>query len=523
MDVIKFKTITSQEVEKMVHDQSFSEYIRNIAQKKTNQDGFEGVKTREIAQRVGIEYEMFRKILNRQKPNQPRDCIIAICAALLLSVEETNKALFYYDDLPRLDDTIGCRDFFIMQTLAGNIGRDNDIEYLGRGVEIVNRVLKEYDFSELRLSNKTKSKEPKITFVTSADTQSHRTFTEISSIRFDYHKSLCDTYHPYQYRAKTVMEIVDSSKEKCYLKYTNSNNRVYKYSNSNVIPEELTQDDELFLNYTNILKDTNLRELRSCYELIFDTRNYGLRTSAKILKDEVVLFSESYNYVHPERNEYFYGEKINGAFTFKILKKSGFMESYLSEEDFNIYFPHKKVGNNPAIEFASIEEVKEYCRKTFWNNPEIEWDYVKAFSRIEKRVEKLKYNLIEGKEFIRSFEEYFDDEPWRLYKFYNVFEEFGCEEHIDEWPVYKEVNPFDEKYGIDDGIPIGTFLCNDKYSWVEANKSEAEFKYKNQMVMLNFNDLKLAFELGINKIPEICKLKLAQPNLGNLKIEDFIK
>lgn len=524
MEKIEFKAITSQEVEKKVHDQTFHDYIQKLSRNKRNKYNEIGVKTRELAERVGIGYEMFRKILNRQKPNQPRDCIIAICAALFLSVEETNKALFYYDDLPRLDDTTGCRDFYIIQTLDGNVGRDNDnIECLGQAVDIINRTLREYGLSELRLSNKIKSKEPKIVSMSNLSAQNPRTITEISSIRYDFHRSLCEIYHPYQYKAKTIMKTVNSDNVVCYLEYMN-NNEIYNSPMPNTIPKKLTSDDELYLKYSNILKDTNLRELRSCYELIFDTRNHGLRTSAKFFHDEIILFSETYNYVHPERNEFFYGEKSNGIFTFKILKKSGFMEKYLSKEDFKEYFPHKAIRNdNVLVEFTSIESVKEYCKRKFWNNSEIEWDYVKSFDKLKKRVEKLQCDLIERKEFIRNFDEYFDDEPWRLYEFYDVYEEFGCVEHTEKWPEYKEVSPLDEKYGINDGIPVGTFLGFNEYSWVEASKTEAEFNYKNQSIFLNFRDLLLAFELGVNELSEIFELKVKNPNFTNLEIKDFIK
>lgn len=65
----------------------------------------------------------------------------------------------------------------------------------------------------------------------------------------------------------------------------------------------------------------NLRELRSCYETAFDTRNHGLRQSAKYSKGKIELYSERYNYIQPERNEYFYGEIIDGTFIFTIQKK----------------------------------------------------------------------------------------------------------------------------------------------------------------------------------------------------------
>lgn len=124
---------------------------------------------------------MFRKILNKTKPNQPRDCIIAICVALFLSEYETNEALFYYDNLPRLDDTPGCRECYIIQTLQGNIERENDFKFLDQSVAAVNKTLRYYDFPELRLSNKIKSKESKIVVQSDEEVDRFSITTEISS------------------------------------------------------------------------------------------------------------------------------------------------------------------------------------------------------------------------------------------------------------------------------------------------------------------------------------------------------
>ena len=52
---------------------------------------------------LGISYEMFRKILNQQKPTKKRDCIIAICAALNLAPDEVDLALNLYNYMPSLD------------------------------------------------------------------------------------------------------------------------------------------------------------------------------------------------------------------------------------------------------------------------------------------------------------------------------------------------------------------------------------------------------------------------------------
>lgn len=86
---IKFNSTLKKDEKIREHDMTFIEYIKMKSKDKLTINGELGIKTRELAQRVGINYEMFRKILNKTKPNQPRDCIIAICAALFLSECET--------------------------------------------------------------------------------------------------------------------------------------------------------------------------------------------------------------------------------------------------------------------------------------------------------------------------------------------------------------------------------------------------------------------------------------------------
>lgn len=515
MSEIKFNGMLKKNEKIREHDMTFIDYIRRKSKNKLSINGDVGVKTKELAQRVGINYEMFRKILNKTKPNQPRDCIIAICAALFLSENETNDALFYYDFLPRLDDTPGCREYYIIQTLEGNIVRENDFKFLDQSVAAVNKTLQYYGFSELRLSNKIKTKEPKIVVQSDEEVDRDSITTEISTNRFSFQDSLCDRYHPNQYRVKTQMEIIYPENMRCLLKYDSRANILTKYEKEGEgfrnNPEKVNENSELFLRYFNIMKDMNLRELRSCYETAFDTRNHGLRQSAKYSKGKIELYSEKYNYIQPERNEYFYGEIIDGTFTFTIQKESRFMERYLSADDFKKYYPYKKK-----------EEIQNYCKRKQWDS-DIEWFYLQEFKSMKNHLDNLKNSLIDKKQFIRSYDDYFSGEDqWRIYEFYNVLNEFGCVVKTKKWKVYKGYDPFAEEYGLDDGKPIGSFQGYNEMTWFEPTKNEAIVKYKNKTVNIDESELKLAFELGIDNVEEICRLKLKHPNLRDLSIKDFI-
>ena len=69
-------------------NKSFAAFIKDYRKHWYNSKGKPGISTKELAECVGIGPEMFRKILNKQKPNQSRDCIIAICAALATCIPE---------------------------------------------------------------------------------------------------------------------------------------------------------------------------------------------------------------------------------------------------------------------------------------------------------------------------------------------------------------------------------------------------------------------------------------------------
>ena len=78
----------------------FSKYIKEKRKGEKSSLGKKYLSTKELAKKLEINYEQFRKILNLNKPTKKRDCIIAICIALRLDADETNKALELYQYMP---------------------------------------------------------------------------------------------------------------------------------------------------------------------------------------------------------------------------------------------------------------------------------------------------------------------------------------------------------------------------------------------------------------------------------------
>ena len=105
-----------------------------------------------IAEKLSISYELFRKIINREKPTKKRDCIIAVCALLGLDTEDANEAL-RFNNMLKLDDRNG-RDELIM-TILDNHRRhyiDNDTDELDYDPDIIseiNQVLSDNDYPQL--------------------------------------------------------------------------------------------------------------------------------------------------------------------------------------------------------------------------------------------------------------------------------------------------------------------------------------------------------------------------------------
>lgn len=140
----------------------FAKYIKSKRKYVKSDSGKDGIKTRELAQKLNIGYDQFRQIINRRRRTKKRDCIIAICAVLMLDADETNEALKLYDHMPRLD-TENERDDLLIEILEEQLGNPLSIDE-------INQRLKRNDFLELdiidhRNTTKSKSSNPVLPYV----------------------------------------------------------------------------------------------------------------------------------------------------------------------------------------------------------------------------------------------------------------------------------------------------------------------------------------------------------------------
>lgn len=144
-------TISTDEVKK---NELFSDYVKKRREDILSPSG-KKLSTRELANQLGIDYEHFRKILNMNKPTKKRDCIIAICLALRLNPDETNKALIMYQYMPVLD-TFNPRDDFLIDILEGQFTNPLSINE-------INHHLRIRGFPELDIIDHRRSVKPQLT------------------------------------------------------------------------------------------------------------------------------------------------------------------------------------------------------------------------------------------------------------------------------------------------------------------------------------------------------------------------
>ena len=85
-----------------VTKQSFSLFFDRMLKALNERTGQKKSK-KDIANMLGIDYELFRHYINKSKVLKKRDCVIAICAMLQADTTDTNEGLYYYD-MEELDD-----------------------------------------------------------------------------------------------------------------------------------------------------------------------------------------------------------------------------------------------------------------------------------------------------------------------------------------------------------------------------------------------------------------------------------
>lgn len=489
MKVSHYAKQSAQENEIVLHEHdeeisyseiSFSNFIKDKRKLEKNSKGKDGLSTKELAERVGISHEMFRKILNKQKPKQSRDCIIAICAALKLDVEDTNEALRIYQYMPKLDED-SPRDNLIIQVLNGDF--DGDIS-----VDAVNVRLQQngYPILDIVKSRARKGKETSLVYQKAFPYEVRRknVRTLVDNMLYgDPYESLSTAYDFHRYRCVATMWLDDNLNKKQYKLTAELDGKYFleilPFPDAPEIPfrsfkslDETGEFRDCFLELQSMAKS----EQRHMEEYLNDTRNYYERISAGILNDSIHVYFEKYNYAIPERNEYYLMEYIDGIYRLSVSHNSQFMSKYLTSGEYREHYG--KAESMLVQTYDSIEEIEALSNTHHLPQESKEVlklrkiAYRKMKLVIDKYLDKLRARIV----FVRNLERIWDDQD-RVCAYYGLEKEFRCK--------------------LDD--ECGDFMTAELES---ADIMDSD----GQKVIINLSDLRRAFELGFKDAAEICRV-----------------
>lgn len=454
--------------------QEFAKYIKEKRTELNEEFGIE-MSTRDLGTIIGIDYEMFRKILNQQKPTKKRDCIIAICVALDMIPGDIDEALGLYQYMPALDDE-NPRDRFIKAQIAGN--------YKITIAELNRRLIK-FGFPGLDIHDKRNGK--KRNSSEEDDVKLPYTVLELkvrTPIDSDYYygdpyDSLCTTYDPSRCRSTGNMLIGDSSKKEYYHLTANTDgymsSSVYR---SDDLPTSYKSLEAcgIFKDYFIELHNTIALEKERLLSILKDTRNYQHRASARLANDKICVFYEEFNYILPELNEYYVMSYSSGKYALHVYNESAFMSYYLISEEYKKYYGNSQP--EPIETYESLEQIEALLSSVEKNSHDnIRYRMrKKAFERIKPTVDKLFSDIKASRKYIQNLNAIYDY-PEEALKYYGIEADFQC--------------TYDEEYDEITG-------CSDAADFITETGAT---------ISITTQDVFKAFEYGFPNINEICRIK----------------
>jgi len=240
-----------------------------------------------------------------------------------------------------------------------------------------------------------------------------------------------------------------------------------------------------FKDYFSELATLAKQEQRRIDAQLNDSRNYPGRLSANLKNDAIHVFYEQFNYALPERNEYYLMEYADGQLKLSVSHQSMFMTNYLSEVEYK-----KRFGTQPKTiseEYYSLEEIDAKTNDTGVSSyhRDILSKRRAAFVKFSKIVYDALDKIRNRTLFIRNFEMIWDN-PWDVCKFYGLEKEFDC-------------------------------IYDDEYGEIVLGKEEANLTDENgNSIIISFQELKRAFELGYMNSDQICRVKTSKGSIEGI-------
>ena len=450
---------------------SFSEFIKSKRQLEVSSIGKKYLTTSELAERLNIGYQQFRKMLNNSKPIKKRDCIIAICAALRLNAEDTNEALVDYHCMPSLD-VYNSRDDLLIDILENQLENPLTIEQIND--RLIRNGFQELDIIDHR-QKKIASKKKDLPYRILKKTVKNYNSSDI--FYGDQYDSLSTEYSTDHYRCFAEMWLDDEKNKKVYQLHAGTDGTYSLRVNGDIFDSksfDKVEDTGIFEDYFLEAEAMAKRELKNMLSILNDTKNYQERISAGICDDFMHVYAETYNYIVPELSEYYLFEYVCGHEKLTVLRKSEFMRHYMSEREY--YSCYGDVEPEVIAEYNSLDELRGKAEEKK-RNYMLHSIRLRYFKKLKEKADHLIEELKGRRIYIRHLQYIFDDID-RVCQVYGVEKEFDC-------------------------------VLDDEFKdMMYARKDAVEFKIdKKEKVIITIDDLHRAYELGFNDIEEICRVK----------------
>lgn len=431
-------------------------------------EGFRSLYPQEkLAERLNISIDQFRQKIYGKKPLS-RDWLIAICAVYGLDEFDTSEAL-RISNMPTLDDA-SKRESFIVEFLN---------EHKGQSVSVndFNFALESAGLPPLSINYRSRKRTAQLGSNSKCPYNEYRPrMVRVYGDEGDSYDSLAIKYLPNK-RCVASAFVEDNTKKKILLEAFSDGTFHITYE-SDTLPT-VYQSNEPTNPYFGIFSELAVlvrKEKQRLDDVVNDTKNYRGRFAANIKNDRIHVFYEEFNYSMPEHNEYLMMEYIEGNYILSIANQSMFLQQYLPVEDYRLHYHVGEIISRRS--YASIEDIDEYCsqatRGRFY--PDLMQNRKNAYKRLKRIVEEKLQALLQHKLFIQNFD-YIWDNPYDVLRFYGIEAEFKCS--------------YGEEYGDIISAQDFAIIIDD-----EGNK-----------VPMSFDEIKLAFEFGINNIADICRIK----------------
>lgn len=448
---------------------TFAEFIKQ-KREDYNDVYHETLSTRDLGDKVGMDYEMFRKVLNLQKPTKKRDCILAICVVLRMMQGEFDETLDRYPHMQMINERDPRDNFIVAQAQC-----EVTIPELNKLLE--NRGFDPLDIQDKRDGHNSHSQKP--------DTPPRYKVKKMAvntpvswDYYYDQYNSLSTTYDVFNCRSSGYMILADMKERKYIELISSSDGRHSSMTKDDILPKSYKSLDETgdLKSYFAELDNSVLLEKQRLLDVLNDTRNYRGRTSARLIGDAICVFTEEFNYSIPEMNEYYLLRRSSGKYRLGVYRKSAFMRLYMGDDEYEKYYGADLP--EPSDTYDSLEMLDQlissedkHSEKAFLYRMR-----KRAFERLQKNVDDLYEKIKTGKEYIRNLEYIFDN-PLEVLPFYDLKDDFEC--------------TYDEEYP-----EITGSLPSKEYTLPDGKK-----------VTVTVDDIERAFILGFDSIKQICDIK----------------